>query len=152
MGKPIEFLKQHVYCIIASLTLLVLFISLLISGGRHKKFAEYRQELCTILNNENESQRYEELKLLAKKVGAGYVNTKVVCSDTRKIGTATVTDIRQNPISESELVLNINNALQTEMMIDMCNTAARNFWLALIASIAAAMSAFAAWRAIVIKK
>lgn len=62
MGKLTEFLKQHVYCIIILLLLLVLFISLLIGDSRREKFAEYRQELCTILNNEDEDQRYEELK------------------------------------------------------------------------------------------
>ena len=108
----------------------------------------YRQELHTILNKDD-GQRLEELKELAKKVGAGYVHTTIACSDTIKEGTETTTTTWQNPISESELVLNINNALQTETMIAVCNTASRNFWLTMAAAIAAVLSALAAWAAIV---
>ncbi len=151
MGKLTEFLKQHVYCIIVLLLLLVLFISLLIGDSQREKIAEYRQELRTILNNEDEVQRYEELKHLAKKVGAGYVNTKIAGISTLPHNKGIARPKYENHITESELVLNINNALQTEMMIDMCNTAARNFWIAVIASIAAVVSAFAAWKAIVKK-
>ncbi len=151
MGKLTEFLKQHVYCIIVLLLLLVLFISplTLIGDNQREKTAGYRQELCTILNNEDDDQRYEELKQLAKKVGAGYVNTKLVGVSKTPIGNGVEVRNLQSSITESELVLNINNALQTEMMIDMCNTAARNFWIAVIASIIAMVSALAAWTAIV---
>lgn len=153
MGKLTEFLKQHVYCIIVLLLLLVLFISplTLIGDNQREKTAGYRQELCTILNNEDEDQRYKELKQLAKKVGAGYVNTKIAGISTVPHGKGFARPKYENHISESELVLNINNALQTEMMMDMCNTAARNFWIAVIASIAAMVSALAAWTAIVKK-
>jgi len=116
-----------------------------------KKIAEYRQKLHTILNNENEIQRLEELKQLAKEVGAGYVNTQIVCQNTAKEGDATITTTMQNPISESELVLNINNALQTETMIGMCNTAASNFKITVAVAIASVVSALAAWMAVVTK-
>lgn len=121
-----------------------------------EKIAEYRQKLRTILNNKNDGQRFEELEQLAKEVGAGYVNTKIAGTSPLPGGKGTA--IHQNPISESELVLNINNALQTETMIDMCNTAAKNFWITLIATIVAffsvlvaGFSALAAWVAIVKK-
>jgi len=171
MNRVTEILKQHVYCtiILALLLFLVLFLSLSIGDDRmgektkdkimtREKIAEYRQNLHTILNTDNEKQRYKDLEQLAKEVGAGYVNTKIVCSDTRKEGTATITNIRQNPISESELVLNINNALQTETMINMCNIAAGNFKAAMtsartsfVSALVAMVSALAAWTAIVKK-
>ena len=116
-----------------------------------KEIAVYRQKLCTILNKDD-GQRFEELKELAKKVGAGYVHTTIApTAVTTPNGKGYETIIHQNPnsISESELVLNINNALQTETMIDVCKTAARNFWVAIIATIIALISALAAWWAIV---
>ena len=50
---------------------------------------------------------------------------------------------------EAEHIRSINQALQTAAMIDMCKTAARNFWIAIVAAIAAVVSAVAAWAAIV---
>jgi len=114
-----------------------------------EKISEYRQSLRTILNNKDNDQRLEDLKQLAKEVGAGYVHTQIATTTTIKTATGSETSIYQNPISESELVLNINNALQTETMIDVCNTAARNFWITMVAAIAAVLSALAAWMAIV---
>lgn len=115
-----------------------------------EKISEYRQELRTILNKD-EGQRFEELKKLAKKVGAGYIHTGIApIAITTPNGKGSETIIHQNPIaiSESELVLNINNALQTETMIDVCKIAARNFWVTMLAAIAAVLSALAAWAAI----
>jgi hypothetical protein len=99
MNKVTEILKQHVYCIIiliilALLLFLVLFLSPSIGddrmGGKTKdkimtreKIAEYRQDLHTILNTDDEKQRYKDLEQLAKEVGAGYVNTNIVCSDNK---------------------------------------------------------------------
>ena len=114
-----------------------------------EKISEYRQSLRTILNNKDNDQRLEDLKQLAKEVGAGYVHTQIATTTTIKTATGSETSIYQNPISESELVLNINNALQTETMIDVCNTAARNFWITMVAAIAAVLSALAVWMAIV---
>jgi hypothetical protein len=115
-----------------------------------KKIAEYRQKLRDILKNEeDESKRFEALKDLAKEVGAGYVRTEIAGTSTIPDGKGTLTTIHQNTISESELILNINNALQTEAMIDMCKDAARKFWVAIIATIIALISALAAWWAVV---
>ena len=116
-----------------------------------EKISEYRQKLRTILNKDEE-QRFEELKQLAKEVGAGYVHTEIAPTTTTvPDGNGFLTTTHQNPISisESELVLNINNALQTETMIDVCKTAARNFWVTMLAAMAAVLSALAAWWAIV---
>jgi hypothetical protein len=116
-----------------------------------EKISEYRQKLRTILNKD-EGQRFEELKQLAKEVGAGYVHTEIAPTTTTvPDGNGFLTTIHKNPISisESELVLNINNALQTETMIDMCNTAAKNHRITVAAAIAAVLGALAAWAAIV---
>ncbi len=116
-----------------------------------EEIAVYRQKLRTILNKDD-GQRLEELKQLAKEVGAGYVHTTIApTAITTQNGKGSETIIHQNPISisESELVLNINNALQTETMIDVCKTAARNFWITMVVAIAAVLSALAAWQAIV---
>lgn len=117
-----------------------------------EKIAKYRQDLRDILKKDDEDKRLENLKKLAKEIGAGYVHTKIAPTATTRPdgnGSVTITDLNPISISESELVLNINNALQTETMIDMCKTAARNFRIAVIASIAAMVSALAAWTAIV---
>ncbi len=116
-----------------------------------EEMAVYRQRLRTILINKDDGQRLKELKQLAKKVGAGYVHTEIApIAITTPNGNGSETIIHQNPIaiSESELVLNINNALQTETMIDMCKTAARNFWITMVVAIAAVLSALAACWAI----
>jgi hypothetical protein len=72
---------------------------------------EYRQRLCDILNNDNEDDRLKDLKQLAKKVGAGYVHTQIVGATVQEIPGGSVRQTDQNPISESELVQNISNAL-----------------------------------------
>jgi len=117
-----------------------------------EKIAEYRQKLRDILNDEDEKKRLENLKKLAKEVGAGYVHTEIAPTTTTvPDGNGILTTIHQNPISisESELVLNINNALQTETMIDMCRIANRKFWISIVVAIIAFLSALAAWVAIV---
>lgn len=103
----------------------------------------YRQELCCILNTiKDEGERLEALKELAKKVGAGSMRKGNVLIKQDVYGKQKYQEA--DLITEGELVLNINNALQTETMIDMCKTASRNFWIAVVAAIAAALSALAA--------
>jgi hypothetical protein len=46
------------------------------------------------------------------------------------------------------IVNNINHALQTASMIEMCRIASRNFWIAIVAAIIAGFSAVAAWVAV----
>ena len=137
--KMTEILKRHIWCIIAVLLIIVLFLSLSIGDDQGREnIAKNRQELQAILKTDNKEKRYNALIELAKEVGAGYVNTTIV--GVFKTHTPGELTIPQNPISESELVLNINNALQTETMIDVCKTAARNFWVAIIATIIALIS------------
>jgi hypothetical protein len=124
-----------------------------------KEIAIYRQRLRKILNIVDEDKRLVELKQLAKEVGAGYEHTEIAAATTipvttrTKSGSETVfhTSAHQNTISESELVLNINNALQTETMIDMCRTATRDFWIALVSVIIAVLAMVAAWAAVIVK-
>ena len=125
---------------------------------KRKEIAEYRQRLRKILNMEDEVKRISELKQLAKEVGAGSEHTKITAQTipiefkTEKgSGTQFHTSTCQNTISESELVLNINNALQIETTIDMCKTAARNFWIAVISAAAAFLAMLAAWAAVIAK-
>jgi hypothetical protein len=117
-----------------------------------KEIAVYRQRLRNILKKDDVKQRLDDLEQLAKDVGAGYVHTKIVAAPTTTTHTGSETlhdtTIHENPISESELVLNINNALQTETMINTCKIAARNFWITLLAAMAAVLSTLAAWWAI----
>ena len=91
-----------------------------------KKISKHRQTLHDILNKETENERLEDLKQLAKTAGAGYVHTQIVGATLQETPNGYVRQTDQNPISESELVHNINNALQTETMIDVCRTAAKN--------------------------
>jgi len=111
-----------------------------------EEIAVYRQKLRDVLKNkQDEGKRLEALKDLAKEVGAGYVHTEIAPTTTKvPDGNRFLTTIHQNPISisESELVLNINNALQTETMIDMCKTAANNYKIAVWSAIAAWIAVF----------
>ncbi len=114
-----------------------------------KEIAEYRKDLRAILAKDTEDERKPALLQLAKDVGAGYIHTTLGPAVTRSqrtsTGPGTATTIHQDPISESELVSNINNALQTETMIDVCNVSARNFWIAIVATIIALGACVATW-------
>jgi hypothetical protein len=99
----------------------------------HKEIEEYRQKLTQIKidlkGEENREERITNLLDLAMEVGAS-------------TGRQRSADGRVDPVG---LVNNIHIALQTASMIDMCKTACRNFWIALIAMLVALGSAVAAW-------
>ena len=105
----------------------------------------YRQELRDILNKKDDRQRYQELIQLAKKVGAGYIHSKTSATITTKHSTGSETNILSDPISESELVLNINNALQTETMINALKIANRSWIVALIAAVISGIAVLIAY-------
>ncbi len=140
-------MKKTLIIIFSILALLLFFYWLLPKNNIKplKKISEYRQKLRDILNNQDEKQRLKELKQLAKEVGAGYVNTKIAGISTVPNNMGLARPKYENHITESELVLNINDALQTETMINVCEIAARNFWFAMLAALAAVVSALAAW-------
>jgi len=80
-------------------------------------------------------------KLRAKEVGAS--TTRMVrCVDD---------PLASNKITETEIVQNIEVALQTATMIDMCKTSAKNYKIAIVSAIAAALSAWVALIAILSK-
>ncbi len=91
-------------------------------------------------SNDLEPQRKQKLKELAKEIGAGTIHTEQVEATVYNGGLHKP----QNTISESELVQNIHQALQTAMMLNMCKIANKNYKCAIIASIAAMLSASAA--------
>lgn len=97
---------------------------------------KYRQDLRNIVKIKYENQRCQELAQLAIDVGAGSVHSKIV-------GTTQTADSITNTIdqiSETELVLNINDALQTETMISALKTANLSWIVALIAAVIASVS------------
>jgi hypothetical protein len=105
------------------------------------------QELVQITDsNDTEPERISRLIKLAKRVGAGTINTKIADSTTYQTNTGgTVTNIHQNPISEAELIQNINQALQTHMLFDSCRTANKQYKIAVLAAIIAVISILITW-------
>ncbi len=102
----------------------------------HREFEKYRQRHVEIQKIEEQKERFKALQDLAKEVGA---STQ---------GLSMFGDSDREGVSEGNLVANIHNALQTATMVDVCKTASRNFFIALIAAGAALFSALAAWIAV----
>jgi hypothetical protein len=96
---------------------------------KRKESKDYSEELRKILQESDVAKQNQPLRDLAKEVGAQQPNSKGV-------------EFRD------EIVKNINHALQTLAMIEMCKTASRNFVIALIATLIAFGSAIAAWVAV----
>ena len=90
----------------------------------------FRQNICDILN-EDDSVQHQKLVELAKEVGAGYVHSKIAGT----IQTEDAINYTTDNISVAELVLNINNALQTETMINALKTANLSWLVAVIAAV-----------------
>jgi hypothetical protein len=97
---------------------------------------KYRQDLRNIVKIKYENQRRQELAQLAIDVGAGSVHTKI--AGTPQTADSTTNTLDQ--ISETELVLNINDALQTETMISALKTANLSWIVAVIAAVIASVS------------
>jgi len=97
---------------------------------KRKDIERHRQKLIEILKKP-ELERAVPLQKLAIEVGASLVKKDY-------IGRA----------DEGEIVHNIEQALRTETMIDMCKIANRNFVIALIATVIALGSAAATWVAV----
>ena len=104
----------------------------------HKEIKEKKNELNAILAKEDAGTRLRELQQLAKKVGASVTRTERHDMDSLHSSVG-------NAISESEIVHNIQVTLQTETMINMCKTAARNFWITLVAMLIAVLAMLATW-------
>ena len=118
---------------------------------RPAEIEAYRKDLCNILN-EADTQRHQKLVELAKKVGAGYVHSKIAGTHQTKDNMGgTETLMVSDQISETELVLNINNALQTETMINALKTANRSWIVALIAAVFSVFSIVVSIVAVILK-
>ncbi len=105
-----------------------------------KEIEEKKKELIGILKEDNMPNRLEKLQKLAKEVGASVT----------RIGLPPVIPgegipVARNVITESEIVHNIQVALQTETMVDMSKAAARNFWIAVGAMLIALFAMLATW-------
>ncbi len=98
-----------------------------------KEIRGYEETLAKILKEPDANERLNNLTELAKEVGASTQGLSM-WDDPDRAG-----------VSEGNLVANIHNALQTATMIDMCKTASRNYFIALIATIIALGSAIALW-------
>ena len=94
-----------------------------------KQSKDYREQLLKILQESVVAKQNQPLRYLAKEVGAQQPNASGV-------------EFRD------KIVNNINHALQSLAMIEMCEIANRNFIIALIATLIALGSAVAAWVAI----
>jgi len=94
----------------------------------HEEIEDRRKDLLDILQKRPGDQN-QPLRDLAVKVGAQQPNASRV-------------EFRDM------IVNNINHALQTASMIDMCKTSAKNHKIAITAAIIALLSALAAWAAV----
>lgn len=112
----------------------------------HKEIEKYRQELTNILKEEDKKVRLDKLEELAKKVGAS--TTRWVTTEYYENGRVNRT-VESNEITETEIVNNIQIALQTASMIDACKASAENYKIAIKASKTAFWSMIAAWAAVV---
>jgi DNA-binding transcriptional ArsR family regulator len=107
-----------------------------------------KRDLDGILKETNAETRLEKLKALAKEVGASVTRMENVQIGER--GSKYLYDQR-SVITEAEIVHNIQESLQTHVMIDMSKTASRNFWIAVISAATALLAMLAAWAAVVVK-
>jgi hypothetical protein len=112
-----------------------------------KETANKKQELIEILNRDDASDRLKSLQALVHEVGASITRMERGRLITDSSGRITSEEMSRNAISETEIAHNIQVALQTETMIDMSKTAARNWIIAVIASAVGFLSIVAAWAA-----
>lgn len=111
-----------------------------------REIASYREQMRKILQEPDQAKRIQELKRLAAAVGAGTENTKIAIAAAPNGYGGIKQDIHKTPITEYDLTSGINQALQTETMI---NVARRSFRISMVAAVIAAVSAAGAWAAVV---
>ena len=114
---------------------------------KRKEIEKRKGELDEILKEADAGVRLQKLTALAKEIGASV--TKMGNVQTGH-DAARVHYVSQNIITESEIVHNIQESLQTHVMIDMCNTAARNFWITLVAMLITLFAMLAAWTGVIV--
>jgi len=109
---------------------------------KRKEIETRKAQLSEILRQSDDGTRIEKVKTWAREVDASI--TRIV---NVQVGhdASNVYYKPYNVITESEIVHNIQAALQTETMIDMSKTVARNWIIAVIASAVGFLSMVAAW-------
>jgi hypothetical protein len=118
-----------------------------------KEIKQHSVGLAEILRQTDAKQKWEQALDLALEVGASVWPSKVsdVGEIPREPGASKLKHdmwLRdEREAATAEIARNIHIALQTATMIDMCRTANRNVWVALIASVVAFLSMIAAWLA-----
>jgi hypothetical protein len=105
-----------------------------------------RKELTNILIEEDAEKRLEKLQQLAKEVGASITRMEKV--EIQRDSRGAVRYQTSNEITETEIVHNIQVALETWTMVDVCKTSARNCKVSLSATVIAFLAMLAAWVAV----
>ena len=114
-----------------------------------KEIKQKKSRLDEILKGGDPDKRRKDLEELAKIVGASVTRMEKKQTETDRSGH--IVYKTSNEITETEIVHNIQIALQTETMIEECRISSRNFWVALVATVIALLAMFAAWAAVVVK-
>lgn len=90
-----------------------------------KEIEQKKARLDEILKKEEDAaKRLENLQKLAKEVGASVTRMEKVTTGTDRVGT--ILYKISNEITETEIVHNIQVALQTETMVEACRISARS--------------------------
>jgi hypothetical protein len=111
-----------------------------------KEIEKKKKDLTDILKEGDAGVRLGKLQKLAKEVGASVTRMETVAvSQSQNLDGRITYGNPSNKITETEIVHNIQVALQVETMIDMCKTAARNFWIAVGAMLIALFAMLATW-------
>ncbi len=100
-----------------------------------KEIEQARKRLVAIKKVADSGKRNKAFIVLAAEVGA----------------TGCPRDMPTIGERDAEHIRSIHQALQTAIMINMCKISSKNYKIAIIAAIAAALSAFAAWFAFIAK-
>jgi hypothetical protein len=114
---------------------------------KREEIGKKKKELDEILKEGDPAARLKKLEVLANEVGASV--TRIENVQIGESGPKYIYD-RRNVITEAEIVHNIQESLQTHVMIDMSKTASRNFWIALTSVIIALLAMVAAWAAVLV--
>jgi len=117
---------------------------------KRKEIERKKKELDEILKTEEEitGARLKKLEALAKEVGASVTRMGKILVKHNIYGGQEYRE--ENQITESEIVHNIQFALQTETMINECKTASQNFWIAVGAMMIAVFAMLAAWTGVIV--
>lgn len=114
----------------------------------HKEIKEAKKRLLKIMRMEASKAQSDALHQLAMDVGASTFRLEEQGRVSGKFGDLS----RQNVITETEIVHNINEALESSVVILMGRAATRSYWITLLAMLIALGSALAAWYGVLLIK